>query len=596
MRSLLFVISSMILGCSHIPWNNESQTKELNETLDQHFEDRIARYPESLTYMGKKQDYDKLNSYSESKAEEEQKIAKQILSELRALSANNAYSESGQLSLKLAIKRYEEMIEDHQWRYYDYPINPTFGLHTGIPSFLINFHRVDTEEDVKAYISRIKEVPRVIDEVLIHLKKQEKQGILLPKFLFSKVFSDINEVLKGRPFQKSKNNSNLKQDFEEKLAQLKLDESKNMELSKEFDQALKTHFSPAYKKLNTYFRGLEKKSDDRAGVWKFPNGEEYYQNQLRRYTTTEMTPESIHQLGLEQTKKIHDQMSEIVSTLGFKGTLQQFFKKLRTSKEFYFPSTDQGRAQYLEQTQSIIANIKMGLPQLFTLFPKADLKVKAVESFREKSAPMAFYTGPAPDGSRPGIYYVNLYNLTRVPKYEMEALAYHEALPGHHMQIAIAQELTGLPKMRKFGGYTAYSEGWGLYAESLPKEIGYYKDPYSEFGRLSLSLLRAGRLVVDTGLHYKKWTREQATEWLNTNTPSKPEDNQKAIDRYIVLPGQATAYMIGQLKIVELRKRAEKALGVNFDLRKFHDELLRHGALPLDVLEQIIEDWIHDQK
>lgn len=595
MRVLILFSFLLLQACGSLPWGQKSNTEQLNEVLDRQFDERVSRSPESLTYMGKKQDYEKLDDYTEEQKEEERRIVKANLDTLNSSWSSEQLDPIGQVSLKLAKKRYEESLADHKWRHHNYPVNPSFGLHSDLPSFLINFHRIDSKEDAIAYIARVNEIPRVIDENIVQLKVREEKGIILPRFLFPKVLGDIDDLLTGGPFDKSSKPSSLKQDFEKKLEALKITADTKNELLTDLDAALKNSFAPAYNKLRSYLQNLEKKSDTRAGVWKYPDGDEYYQNKLRRYTTTNMSPESIHQLGLEQTAIIHQQMKGILKRIGFKGSLQQFFKKLRNSDEFYYPTTDKGKSEYLEKTQEIIANIKPHLPELFTILPEAELKVKAVESFREKSAPMAFYTGPAPDGSRPGIYYVNLYNLTRVPKYEMEALAYHEALPGHHMQIAIAQNLPSLPKMRKFGGYTAYTEGWGLYAESLPKEVGLYKDPYSEFGRLSFSLLRAGRLVVDTGLHYKKWTREQATQWLDKNTASRHEDNEKAIDRYIVMPGQATSYMIGQLKIRELRDKAEKALGSHFDVRLFHDEVLRHGALPLDVLEGLIEEWILTQ-
>ena len=240
--------------------------------------------------------------------------------------------------------------------------------------------------------------------------------------------------------------------------------------------------------------------------------------------------------------------------------------------------------------------MKGDLPKLFNTFPKADMEVKAVEAFREKSAGKAFYSRPAPDGSRPGIYYANLYSMADMPTYQLEALAFHEGIPGHHMQIAIAQELEGIPSFRKYGGYTAYSEGWGLYSELVPKELGYYSDPYSDFGRLAMEIWRAARLVVDTGLHDKQWTREQAIQYLMDNTPNPQGDCEKAIERYIVMPGQATAYKIGMLKIVELRERARTQLGDQFDIREFHDIVLRDGAVPLAVLEETVDAWLESKK
>jgi uncharacterized protein (DUF885 family) len=285
-----------------------------------------------------------------------------------------------------------------------------------------------------------------------------------------------------------------------------------------------------------------------------------------------------------------------MNRVGFEGSLQEFFEFTRTDDRFFFENTDRGRERYLEEARAIIDDMRGRLDELFISKPGAALTVKAVEPFRERSAGKAFYQRPAPDGSRPGIYYVNLYDMKDMPTYQMRALAYHEGIPGHHMQIAIAQELEGLPKFRRFGGYTAYTEGWGLYAEWAPRDMDLYQDPYADFGRLAMELWRAGRLVVDAGLHHKRWSREQAIEWLSENTPNPPGDVVKAIERYIVMPGQATAYKIGMLKIQGLRQRAERELGAEFDVRDYHTAVLAHGPVPLDVLEELVDDYIAGQR
>ncbi|OZB11939.1 MAG: hypothetical protein B7X53_18510, partial [Hyphomonas sp. 34-62-18] len=306
--------------------------------------------------------------------------------------------------------------------------------------------------------------------------------------------------------------------------------------------------------------------------------------------------EQIHQIGLDEVARIQGEMAAIMQQVGFEGDLQDFFQFMRTDPRFYKPETPEGREEYLAEARAAIARMEADLPNLFNTFPKAGLIVQAVEPFREKSAGKAFYNRPAPDGSRPGIYYANLYRMADMPTYQLEALAFHEGIPGHHMQIAIAQELEGIPSFRKYGGYTAYSEGWGLYTELLPKELGYYADPYSDFGRLAMEIWRAARLVVDTGLHSKQWTREQAVQYLLENTPNPEGDARKAIDRYIVMPGQATAYKIGMIKIVELRERAKTELGEAFDIRDFHDVVLKNGAVPLAILEENVDAWIAETK
>lgn len=289
-------------------------------------------------------------------------------------------------------------------------------------------------------------------------------------------------------------------------------------------------------------------------------------------------------------------MHAIMKKVNFKGSLQDFFAFMRTDKQFYYPDTEAGRAAYLDRARKLINVMKTHLDEVFISKPRADLIVKRVEPFREKSAGKAFYNRPAPDGSRPGIVYLNLYKMSEMPTYQLEALVCHEGIPGHHMQLAIMQELKNIPKFRKFGGYTAYTEGWGLYSEFLPKEMGFYADPYSDFGRLAMELWRACRLVVDTGIHYKKWTREQAIDYLAKNTPNPRGDVVKAIERYIVMPGQATAYKIGMMKIQQLREKAKMALGDKFDIREYHEVVLRDGAVPLSILEDNVNDWIASKK
>jgi len=357
-----------------------------------------------------------------------------------------------------------------------------------------------------------------------------------------------------------------------------------------------TQVEPAYNKLISYIKTLATKADDRDGAWKLPNGAAFYNNALARTTTTNMTADQIHDLGLSEVERIHNEMRAIMKKVNFKGDLQQFFSFMRDDPQFYYPNTAEGKAAYLAEATKLIDNMKSRLDEVFTVKPKAAMIVKQVEAFREKSAGKAFYEQPAPDGSRPGSYYANLYDMKAMPKYQMEALAYHEGIPGHHMQIAISQELQNIPKFRKFGGYTAYIEGWGLYSESFPKEMGLYADPYSDFGRLAMELWRACRLVVDTGIHAKKWTREQGIAYYVDNTPNAKSDAVKMVERHIVMPSQATAYKVGMIKLLELRLKAEQQLGNQFDIRDFHTLVLANGALPLDVLEQQVDLWIASKK
>jgi uncharacterized protein (DUF885 family) len=360
--------------------------------------------------------------------------------------------------------------------------------------------------------------------------------------------------------------------------------------------ALNASVKPAYEALISEMTAQEKVAGTDDGVWRFKDGAGYYAERLANYTTTNMTPDEIHNLGLAQVARIHKEMGVVQKKMGVKGDLQAFFNYMRTEPKFYAPETAEGRALYLSETQKAQDAITPLLPKWFGVLPKAPLVVKPVEAFREKSAGKAFYQRPSPDGSRPGTYYANLYKMADMPLTEVEALFYHEGVPGHHLQLAIQTELKDVPAFRQFGGVTAYSEGWGLYSEKLAKDMGLYTDPARDFGRLQLELHRAIRLVVDSGLHHKRWTREKAIKYVEDNSADAPGGIVKAIERYIIYPGQATAYMVGRLKISELRDKAQKALGSKFDVRGFHDTVLKSGPVPLDVLEEQVDAWIASRK
>jgi uncharacterized protein (DUF885 family) len=349
---------------------------------------------------------------------------------------------------------------------------------------------------------------------------------------------------------------------------------------------------PAYERLIVAVDGLKGKATKTVGVHGLDPSGAYYQALLENITTVSMTPDEIHALGLRETKRIHKEMNAIRRKVKFKGDLKAFLEHLRTNDAFYYPDTDEGRAGYITASEKTVTAMQAKLPELFIRLPKASVLVKPVEKFREDTAGKAFYSRATPDGSRPAVFYANTRNMRDLPKFEIEALTFHETVPGHHLQISIASELENVPRIRKFTGYTSYSEGWGLYSEQLGKEVGFYTDPYSDAGRLALELWRAARLVVDTGIHAKGWSHEQATQWLIDNTPNDAEGAEKAIDRYFAIPGQATAYMIGQLKILELRAKTKKALGKGFDIREFHDVVLSSGPVPLPVLERMIDAYI----
>jgi len=413
-----------------------------------------------------------------------------------------------------------------------------------------------------------------------------------PRFVFPRVLDDCRNLLQGEPFEPGVKDSTLLADFRAKLAKLELADDERERLEQAARNALLQHVRPAYLDLIATLTRQAASAADDDGAWRLPDGDAYYDFQLRRMTTTDMSADAIHEYGLKEVERIHAEMNRIRAAVGFEGTLNEFFAFMRDDPRFYYPNDAQGRAAYLEDARAIIAGIEQRLDELFIRKPALQLVVKAVEPYRQKSAGKAFYNPGAPDGSRPGVYYANLYDMADMPRYQMEALAYHEGTPGHHFQISIARELEGLPRFRKFGQYTAYSEGWGLYTELVPKELGFYEDEFSDFGRLAMELWRACRLVVDTGIHRQRWTRDRAITYLEENTPNPPGDCIKAIERYIVMPGQATAYKLGMKRILDLRAKARATLGPTFDIREFHDVILRNGPLPLELLERVVDAWI----
>ncbi|QWF32237.1 DUF885 domain-containing protein [Pseudoalteromonas sp. SiA1] len=568
----------------------QSEIDKANAFFEDTFNRDVMSSPVYQTYMGIKKDYDKWDDNSEEKALKDLAQAKADLVTLNSIDRAQLDTAT-QVSYDLKKQDLEASIADFKWRYHNYPVNQMFGTHSMVPAFLINQHQISNVKEANDYIARLNGVPGVFDQLITGLEIRADKNIIAPKFVFPHVIDSSKNIIKGAPFEQGED-STLLADFKRKVNALEIDQAEKDALISKATEALKTAVKPAYSKLINYIAQLEKRADDRDGAWKFPDGEAFYNNALKRTTTTDLTAKEIHAIGLAEVSRIHDEMRAIKDKVGFEGDLNAFMQFMKTDKQFYLANTEAGKAQYLSEAKGLIDNMKTRLDELFIVKPKADMIVKRVEAFREKAAGKAFYQQPAPDGSRPGIYYANLYDMEAMPTYQMEALAYHEGIPGHHMQIAISQELEGVPKFRKFGGYTAYIEGWGLYSELLPKEMGLYEDPYSDFGRLAMELWRACRLVVDTGIHAMKWTRQEGIDYYVNNTPNATSDGVKMVERHIVMPSQATAYKVGMLKILELREDAKMQLGDKFDIRQFHDVVLKNGPVPLNVLENFVNEWI----
>ena len=568
-----------------------NEPKPAGEIFDELFMESLRESPEYMAYLGMRERYDEWNDYSQASFDRSVAMSKDQLARLREIDAEGL-DKSEALSLTLYSQRLENGLADTQWRYHGYPVNQMFGVHSSIPSFLINQHLIANKAEAEAYIARVRAVPEVLSHVIEDLNIRADQGIIAPKFVFPHSIRDSQNIIAGIGDDAGAEQNPLVEDFKAKLDKLELDDSLRADLLAQLNQALAEQFAPAYRELIVTLQALGERSEGNFGVWSLPNGAAYYANALKRITTTDMTPDQIHQLGLDEVARIQDEMRGIMQQVGFEGDLQAFFEFMRSDPQFYLPDTDEGRQAYLDEAARVIDEVEGRLEELFYSKPKARVMIKAVEAFREKSAGRAFYQRPAEDGSRPGTYYANLYRMQDMPTYDLEALAYHEGIPGHHMQGTISQEQQGLPMFRRHGGYTAYSEGWGLYSEYIPKEMGLYSNPYSDFGRLSMEIWRACRLVVDTGLHHKRWTREEAIDYLTANTSSSVVANTKAIERYMIMPGQATAYKVGMLKILELREKARTALGDQFDIRGYHELVLSNGAVPLNVLETLVDDWV----
>ena len=575
-----------------------AESKKANDFFEKCWDETLSRHPVDESFYGIKTHYNQLEDLSDEKSTADEKIWERQLADLKKNIRFEALDPQTQLSYKLFEREAAREAEEFKYRFDVYPVSQMRGVHAQMPTFMINIHKIDDVKDAEAYIARLSGFPKLFDQLLVNLKVREEKGVVAPRFVFPLVLDACHKIIKGKPFDSGPNDSPLLEDFTKKVTALaEADAATRDRLIADVAKALNESVKPAYEKLIAFLEEQAKRATEDAGVWKFKDGAEFYESALRRTTTTNMTAKEIHETGLKEMARIHDEMNKIREKVGFKGDLQAFFKFMREDQQFRLPSNEQGRAKYLAMATDIIETMKKRLDELFVTKPKADIVVKAVESFREKSAGKAFYQQPAPDGTRPGMFYVNLRNMQDNPTYELEALAHHEGIPGHHMQIAIAQELNGIPKFRKFSrAYTAYTEGWGLYSELTPKEIGLYADPYSDFGRLSLELWRAGRLVVDTGIHSKRWTREQAIDYLSKNTPNTEADCTDSINRYIVMPSQATAYKVGMLKILELREKAKRSLGDKFDIRQFHEVVLSNGSVPLDVLEKLVDRWIKSKQ
>jgi len=578
-----------VTSCKEAPKEEVvNQTEALNKRFNDKYEELLQMSPIGLTIQGRKDHYDKIDDLSKEAEDKQLAWYTEVTNELKETFDYESLNDQDKTSYDLWLYQYEELKEGIAYRDLNYVFDQMRGLHAQLPTLLINFHKVDSLPDMNAYISRIQESGRAMNQLVDRAKEQSAAGILPPKFTFEVVITQTKALLDGKP---------LLDDMNRKIDALVASEQINSEqadaLKEESAKALSTHFKPAYENLLAWLETeIENAEATPTGVSRHPNGKDYYNHMLKVFTTTNLTADEIHEIGLKEVARIQAEMLAIKDKVGFEGDLNEFFTFVNTDEQFFFPNTDEGRQAYLDESTHYLDELTKKLPDYFGILPKAKLEVRRVEAFREQDGAPQHYHPGTPDGTRSGTYYAHLSDMTAMPKSTMEGVAYHEGNPGHHMQISIAQELESVPKFRTQAGFSVYSEGWGLYSETLAKEMGGYENPYYDFGRLVNEIWRAIRLVVDTGLHAKGWTEADAIKYFSENSSIAKGAIVAEVQRYMVMPGQATSYKIGMIKIQELRQKAESELGDKFDIKGFHDTILGGGALPLELLERRVNTWI----
>ena len=577
-----------------------SETDRLNAWFDEQYAEQLDFSPQTKTRLGDKSDYGRLNDYSAAGYDEQLRWRRQSVAVMQADFNYDLLNEDGRLSYNMwsySLDRAEAGVPFRQHGY----IFGRGGPHASLPNFLINYHRVDDVSDIEAYLSRLGELDRVFGELLDRARSASEAGIRQPAFAYDFATTEIDRVTSGVPFNAndSSPNSPIWTDIQGKIEALVetdlISSDQGQDYIAQAQEILTGEVMSSYQEIRSWLEQDKAfASEISQGVWALPDGENYYNYRLAQMTTLGFTADKIHEIGVAEVDRLHLAMEEIKNAVAFEGSLQDFFIFMREDDRFYFPNSDEGRQDYLDLNNEYLDTIALKLPEFFGRLPKAQLEVRRVESFREQAGAAQHYASGTPDGSRPGVFYSHMSDMSTLPIFQLEDVAYHEGNPGHHMQISIQQELTGTPRFRTQYRTTAYTEGWGLYAEWLAKEMGAFEDPYSDFGRLSGELWRAIRLVVDTGIHAQQWDEERAVEYFIDNSAQALGAIRSEIQRYITAPGQATAYKIGMMKFQELRGNAESVLKNNFDIRAFHDVVLGAGALPMPMLESRISSWIEE--
>jgi uncharacterized protein (DUF885 family) len=556
----------------------EEEGAALNRLCYGYWEFILKENPTYATYLGDHRYDNWLEDVSAEAYEKRVEQLRKLLVELKSLKKPSGGED--RLNYDLFKRELALQIEGASYHPYLLPITQQTGPHIDLPQ-LVTYHPFRTLQNYANYVSRLTQFRRVFDQTITNLKTGVEKKTVQPRNVVEKIIPQLEAQIVSSP-----DKSELHKPVEKLPSEISKDAAQR--IVADVDEAITNYVFPAYVKLLKFVvEEYLPKSRTHPGIWSVPNGRAIYAYNIRLYTTTNLTPGQIHRLGKRELSRISKEIGVILKRAQFKGTLQQYNDALRKDKSNFY-ATGQ---ELLKGFKEILRQMDMRLSEFFGRLPQAKYDFREIEEWRADAAPAAYYYAPPEDRSRPGYFYVNTYKPETRPKYMMEALAYHEAVPGHHLQISIQQELTNLPRFRRHGGYTAFVEGWALYAELLSKQMGFYKDLLADYGRLTAEAWRASRLVVDTGIHSLKWTRDQAIKFMKDNTASSEQDIVSEVDRYIAWPGQALAYKIGELKIRELRAKAEKRLKRRFDIRKFHDELLNDGALPLDILQAKIGRW-----
>ncbi|CAA6807697.1 MAG: Lipoprotein [uncultured Aureispira sp.] len=562
--------------------------------FERYFEERVLRDPEWQGRLGRKEQQGEWTLRTEAFAKKEHLYNQKMLRYLEdSILLSACLEEPARWSARLLKRQLKVALEGYQYRHYTYPVNLVKGAHASIVSVLIKEHEIADRKDAEAYIARVEKVGEKIDALIVQLELRSKKNFILPKFLFRGVFISIQEIMENKADEPNL----VLLNFNQKIEKLSIDAAEKEVLKERLIQAFDEAFVPSYQRLYKYLVALEKKATDEVGVWRWEAGTEFYAFKLKEQTTTPLTAEEVYNLGEEEVSRIQDELRTILKTLNYEGDLHSFFKFLQNDPQFYYPNTKRGKQAYIDREEAILDSIQNKLDRFFITKPKKELIIKPLVFSKPKTTLKTIPPASLLGDNKPSIYYVNTDDMKQLPKYIMDVLLYDEAIPGHYLQEGIEASLVHLPKFRRLENTSrAYVDGWGMYAAFLSKEMGAYQEAYADIGRLTAELWRACHLVVDVGLHQKKWTKEAAIAYYQQNTPNPATECLKMVERQLVLPAESIRYKIGMITILELRKRAELELGAAFDLREFHEVLLTNGQVSLDILQDLVEEYIQTKK